>query len=70
MISSLRQNVHEKPQTSCPNRKKLCIGLAKNPFSFFPKIKDTFFTFTKNIIDLDTLSVGSLPCGITLIVLN
>ena len=35
----------------------LCIGLAKNPFSFFHKIKDPFPSFTNNFIDLYILSM-------------
>ena len=38
------------------------LGWPKIPFSFFCKIKDTFFIFTKNFTDLDILSyVGYLP---------
>ena len=32
----------------------------KSPFSFFHKIKYTFFIFTKNFIDLDILSVSAI----------
>ena len=34
----------------------------KSPFSFFCKIKDTFFIFTNNSIDLGILSMSAASC--------
>ena len=49
----------------------LNTGLAKKSYSFFHKIKDTFFIFTNNFRDLDIWSIfGYLLCGIMLTVLN
>ena len=45
-------------------------GLAKNPFSVFHEVKDTFFIFPNNFIDLDFEYDSCLPCVIMLIVLN
>ena len=46
------------------NFHRLYIGLAKKSlFSFFCKIKDTFFIFTHNFIDLDILSMSALAIG-------
>ena len=36
------------------------LGWPKCPFSFFYKIKDTFFIFTNNFVDLDILSMSPL----------
>ena len=33
------------------------LGWPKSPFSFFCKVKDTFFIVTNNFIDLDILSM-------------
>ena len=38
------------------------LGWPKSPFSFFHKIKDTFFIFTNNFIDLDSLRVSAVSC--------
>ena len=38
------------------------IVLAKSLFSFSHKIKDTFFIFTNNFIDLDILSMSAISC--------
>ena len=36
------------------------LGWPKSLFSFFRKIKDTFFIFTNNFIDLDILSMSAV----------
>ena len=36
------------------------LGWPKSPFSFFHKMKDTFFIFTNNCIDLDILNISAL----------
>ena len=36
------------------------LGWPKSPFSFFCKIKDTFFIFTNNYIDLGILSTSAI----------
>ena len=41
---------------------KITIELAKSPFSFYGKIKDTLFNFTNNFSDLDTSSVLAISC--------
>ena len=41
------------------NGVRTSIGLAKSPFSFFCKIRDTFFIY---FTDLDILSVSALSC--------
>ena len=47
------------------------LGWPKSQFSFFRKIKDTFFIFTNNLIDLDIFEfVGFLPCDRTLIIFS
>ena len=39
------------------------LGWPKSPFRFFfYKIKDTFFVFTNNFIDLDSLSMSAISC--------
>ena len=38
------------------------LGWPKSPFSFSRKIKDTFFIYTNNFIDLDILSMSVLSC--------
>ena len=38
----------------------LLLGWPKSPFSFFCKIKDIFFIFTNNFIDLDILSMSAI----------
>ena len=38
------------------------LGWPKGPFRFFHKIKDTFFIFTNNFIDLDILSMSAISC--------
>ena len=38
------------------------LGWPKSPFSFFHKIKDTYFIFTNNFIHLGILSMSALPC--------
>ena len=35
-------------------------GWPKSPFSFFCEIKDIFFIFTDNFIDLDILSISAI----------
>ena len=35
-----------------PDQMQIIIGLAKKSICFFHKIKDTFFIFTNNFIDL------------------
>ena len=39
----------------------IVLGWPKSPFSFFHKIKDTFFTFTNYFTDLDILSLLATP---------
>ena len=36
------------------------LGWSKSPFSFFNEIKDTFFIFTSNFIDLNILSRSAI----------
>ena len=36
------------------------LGWPKSLFSFFCKIKDTFFIFTNNFVDLDILSKSAI----------
>ena len=44
------------------------LGLAKSPFNFFHKIKDIFFIFTNNFIDLDILSMSTIShCWLLLV---
>ena len=38
------------------------LGWPKSQFSFFRKIKDTFFIFTNNLIDLDILRMSAVSC--------
>ena len=38
------------------------LGWPKSPRGFFHKIKDTFFIFNNNIIDLDILSMSAISC--------
>ena len=38
------------------------LGRPKSLFRFFHKIKDTFFIFTNNFIDLDILSMSTVSC--------
>ena len=38
------------------------LGWPKSPFSFFSKIKETFFIFTNNFVDLDILSMSAISC--------
>ena len=40
----------------------LLLGWAKSLYDFFHKIKDTFFIFTNNVIDLDLLSMLAISC--------
>ena len=43
------------------------IGLAKNvSVVFFHKIKDTFFIFTNNFIDLDIVSMSAISCMVNI----
>ena len=54
-----------------PKSSKLALGWPKSPYGFSQKIKDTFFIFMNNSIDLDILSMLAISCrGITLIVLR
>ena len=41
-------------------QQNIIIGLAKNPFSFLFKIKDTLFIFTNNLIELDSLGMSAV----------
>ena len=45
-----------------PRLKFKILGWPKSLFSFFHKIKYTFFIFTNNCIDLDILSMSALSC--------
>ena len=36
------------------------LGWPKSPLCFFHKIKDTFFIFSNNFIDLDILSMSAI----------
>ena len=38
------------------------LGWPKSPLCFFHKIKDTFFIFTSNFIDLDILNMSAVSC--------
>ena len=41
---------------------KILLGWWNIPFSFFHKIKYTFFIFTNNFIDLDILNTSAISC--------
>ena len=45
---------------SCALRLSLNMGWLKSLFRFFCQIKDTFFPFTNNFIDLDILSMSAI----------
>ena len=45
---------------SCLKIISYVLGWPKSLFSFFCKIKDTFFIFTSNFIDLDILSMSAI----------
>ena len=48
---------------TCQSKSKKSIGLAKKSVTFFShKIKDTFFIFINNFIDLDILSMSAISC--------
>ena len=38
----------------------IVLGWPKSPYGFFHKIKNTFFIFTNNFIDLDILSMSAI----------
>lgn len=38
------------------------LGGPESPFGFFSKIKDTFFIFINNLIDLDIRSMLTILC--------
>ena len=45
----------------CQGKKSIYIfGWLKSPFSFLCKIKDTWFIFTNNFIDLDIFTISAL----------
>ena len=47
---------------ACGSSDRLSLGLAKKCIYFFHKIKDTFFIFTNNIVDLAILSMSASSC--------
>ena len=55
------QGLHKKEKnTSYDLLFSLLLGWLKCPFRFFYKIKDTFFIFINNFIDLDILSMSAI----------
>ena len=48
--------------STVPRPMALLLGWPKSLFSFFHKIKDKFFIFTNNFIDLDILSMSAISC--------
>ena len=65
MMSSIKVIFGYNTQSKYYNKaQRYILGWPKSPLSFFHKVKDTFFIFTNNVIDLGIVSMSANSCRV------